>query len=526
MTRLRPAARRSLEALAGAAAGSRAARFRLLEAHRRSAWVTASVLGFSFDDPRWRVAVLEHGTDRLRVVDLGRIRGVRRAASAARPAPEAFDALAFSAGNYLGWGARAERSFLLRPGPELAALARAVIPTSTAVARPGDAALRCVRAAHQDVVLSLAGSLGIPAAIDSVPPLPLPRGSELMPDTAATRCLRLATWLLSQSEPVNRKRIYAAFPEYYQGSAMAREKMFTRDKSALRRLGYALETVELGSQEEATGYLLDARSSRLPPLEFTADEAALLWAAGAGALRLSDHPLRDELENALRKLVVGAKGLPPRASHPGAQLADLASLGAAGEAGGEAASRRLLEKLIGAWETRKRVTIGYWRIATGEVVRRDVDVYGWASRRGEWLFAGWCHRREGVRVFYLSRVKALEVNGVRTQDPDYAIPDGFDIRRWSRQQVWDYEVHAPQAAAVRFRGALARLARQLLPTARVTAEPDGSRLARLEVRNLRGLVRQALAWGLEAELVEPAEGRALAREMLALPAGSPAEVGP
>jgi proteasome accessory factor B len=261
----------------------------------------------------------------------------------------------------------------------------------------------------------------------------------------------------------------------------------------------------------------------LPRLEFTPDEAALLWAAGAGALRLSDHPLRDELESALRKLVVGAKGLPPRAAHPGAPLADLAS---PGESGDEGAARKLLERLIGAWEARKRVTIDYWRVATGEVVTRQVDVYGWASRRGEWLFAGFCHRRQGVRVFYLSRVRALRVNGVRRQDPDYHVPDDFDIRRWSRQQVWDYEVHPPQAAAVRFRGSLARLARQLLPTARITTEADGSRLARLPVRNLRGLVRQALAWGLEAELVEPAEGRAMAREILAPLASGPEGVTP
>jgi predicted DNA-binding transcriptional regulator YafY len=39
-------------------------------------------------------------------------------------------------------------------------------------------------------------------------------------------------------------------------------------------------------------------------------------------------------------------------------------------------------------------------------------------------------------------------------------------------------------------------------------------VARVEVRNLRGLVRQALAWGPEAELVSPEEGRAMAREIL------------
>jgi len=35
------------------------------------------------------------------------------------------------------------------------------------------------------------------------------------------------------------------------------------------------------------------------------------------------------------------------------------------------------------------------------------------------------------------------------------------------------------------------------------------------VRNLRGLVRQALAWGPEAEILEPPEGRQMAREVLA-----------
>jgi proteasome accessory factor B len=45
-------------------------------------------------------------------------------------------------------------------------------------------------------------------------------------------------------------------------------------------------------------------------------------------------------------------------------------------------------------------------------------------------------------------------------------------------------------------------------------DADGRRTFRLEVRNLRGLVRQALAWGPEAELVEPPEGRAMALEIL------------
>jgi proteasome accessory factor B len=323
-------------------------------------------------------------------------------------------------------------------------------------------------------------------------------------DTGSVRCLRLAQWLLTQDEPASRERIYAAFPDEYRGSAAATEKKFSRDKVLLRKLGFALETVELGGRGEATGYVLDARSSALPLIEFTPEEAASVWAAGAGLLRLSNHPLRNELESALRKLAVGGKGLPPRA-------ANTEELSAVGEAVDQ---QKALGKLDEAWERRKSIDIDYWRAGTGEVVPRRVDVYGWALRRGEWIFVGRCHLRDAVRIFYLSRCRSLRMNGVRAQDPDYAIPDGFDIKQWSRQHIWDYQVHAPRTAAVRFRGSLARLARQLLPGARVSSDPDGARVARLEVRNLRGLVRQVLAWGLEAELIEPTEGRAMAREML------------
>ena len=44
----------------------------------------------------------------------------------------------------------------------------------------------------------------------------------------------------------------------------------------------------------------------------------------------------------------------------------------------------MLATLVEAWERRKRITIDYWRVSSNEVVTRTVDVYGWASRRGEW----------------------------------------------------------------------------------------------------------------------------------------------
>lgn len=317
-----------------------------------------------------------------------------------------------------------------------------------------------------------------------------------------SRLLRLAAWFADQGRPVTREDVYQAFPDDYDGSAAAREKKFTRDKADLEALGLPVHHVaDLG---ESGAYVVDTGAAFLPNLEFSAQEAAAVWLAGQAALRSHDHPLRDDLELALRKLVVGSRGLPPRA----------ATLEADGVVPEPADVRRWLGLLSEALERRHRIQLRYRRPG-GVATERAVDVHGYAWRQGEWIFAGHCHLRNAPRLFFLRRVESMRLVPGDRRRPDYAIPSGFDIRAWSRQQPWDYLVHPPREAAVRFRGSLAPVAPRLLPGARLGTEPDGSRTARLKVRNLAGLVRQALAWGPEAELLEPADGRALAREMLA-----------
>lgn len=307
---------------------------------------------------------------------------------------------------------------------------------------------------------------------------------------------------MARAEPVTRAQIYEAFPADYTGSEAAREKKWTRDKNDLHRLGIPLVFEEAEGEEGA--YLVETGACTLPRLEFSPEEAAVLWTAGQAALRTDDHPLSEDLETALRKLAVGAKGLPPRA----------ALLEADWGAAPPSAAGKWLGLLADVVERRKRIRIGY-RKTDGSTSERMVDVYGYAWRRGHWIFVGHCHLRDGVRMFYLDRVRAMALAPARTRGTDYAVPADFDIRTWSRQETWEYFEHEPREAVVRFRGSLSALASQVLPRATFTREPDGSRLARIRVRNLAGLVRQALAWGPEAELLEPAEGRALAREILA-----------
>jgi proteasome accessory factor B len=519
MDRLSPVGRRALLGLARALLDHRAARIRFRDAPRAVAERTIDVLALAWAGGGWTVAAWCPEQAALRLLDLDRIRSVRALRRPASPGPDAFDRDGFLLRPYLDPAAGPPREAQATLARRWRTVARALFPTSR-LDPAGGGRLACrLRATRPEVVRAMAASLADPGAIDSGPAMPTrptPRPSR-RPMPLEARLIALVDFLAKQTEPVTRERILAQFPADYRGSAAAIEKKFTRDKDAIRDLGFLLQTVELGKKEEQVGYRIDARGSRLPAVEFASDEAAVVWAAGVDALRASDHPLRDELESALRKLSVGARGLAPRAA-----AAEALSPAARPEK-----APAFLDQVVGAWRKHKRIRIAYLKVGDGSTTTRDVDVYGWASRRGEWIFVGHCHLRNALRIFYVSRVLSVAVNtkkvpGRPSKESDYDIPDTFDIRRWSRQQIWEYDVHAPRPATVRFRGSLAPLAKALLPGARVTTEETGARLARLEVTNLRGLARQALAWGPEAELLEPEDGRRMAREILdvlAAPAG-------
>ncbi len=319
---------------------------------------------------------------------------------------------------------------------------------------------------------------------------------------AEQRLLKVAARLLSDAEPVTFAQLREELPGDYGGRPDAAEKKWARDKEALRDLGFAVRWVDM--LDERGAYTIDPTSCYLPRIDLSEEEAAVVWLAGRAALR-SPHPLRDELETALRKLVAGAAGLPPRASQPELEPADPARAAA-----GEPDRLRLV---AGACLRRKRLWMRYASTYRGET-ERYVDPWGYAYRKGDWIFVGWCHDRRSPRIFYLRRVLEMELAPVKAKGPDFAVPDDFDVRTWSRQEPWDWRFHEPKRALVRFDGSLARIAPKLLRGAKLTAAPDGARHAALEVRNLEGLVRQVLAWGPEAEIVEPDEGRVIAREML------------
>ncbi len=322
------------------------------------------------------------------------------------------------------------------------------------------------------------------------------------------RLLKVVAFLLAHHpDVVSRDDIFEAFPKDYAGSFAAREKKWTRDKNLLEAAGIHIQYVQ-DDPESPQGYCLNPRECGLPPIDFKPEEMAVLRAAGSAATRLAGQPWQD-LESALRKLrwygaEAGRTAPRPAISYPARQVGEHEA--------------RFVEVIKEAVTRRKRVRLKYFTAKRQDEATRDVDVYGFAWRRGVWLFAGYCHLRKALRIFYVSRVREIAILNDKSEKPDYAVPEDFDSRALADQQPWEYWVHEPLEVELLFRSRpeldlTPALVAQQIPRAQVEPRPEGV-LARVKASNADALVRHVFATGLDVEVLAPPKVRATAQKLL------------
>ncbi len=212
-----------------------------------------------------------------------------------------------------------------------------------------------------------------------------------MPDALppAERLLNLVIALVNAPGRMTKEQIRSSVAGYDRdGSGDAFERMFERDKEALRELGVPIVTVHGPAHGDDAGYRVDLDAYALPPMELSAAQLAVL---GLAAELWQDQTLRADAARGLTKLrVVGAT---PSATDAVVGLAP--RLHAAGPA---------LGPLLDAAHARQAVAFTYRAASTGEVLRREVEPWRIVASRGGWYLVGQDRGRGAPRVFRLSRI--------------------------------------------------------------------------------------------------------------------------
>jgi predicted DNA-binding transcriptional regulator YafY len=290
------------------------------------------------------------------------------------------------------------------------------------------------------------------------------------------RVLNLLAFLLTVNRAVSAEEIRHTVAGYDRDNDQAFQRMFSRDKDLLRRLGIPLETTTAGALEIEYGYKIDPDAYRLPETDLSDQERAALWFA-AQVVRIGGQPTGAD---AILKLG-GSQletGLEPFAADLGSGVDVLADLYSA------CAEHRL-------------VTFRYG--GSGRVVAP----HGLGHRRGHWYLVASTER--GTRVYRVDRLSALELGepGGFTRDP------GIDVRRELDTQPWEAGSETPVTANIRFSPAIAwwaerRLGREPLSRHQL---PDGSLDVSIEITNRAAFIGWVLGFTDQAEVLGPPELR-------------------
>lgn len=280
-----------------------------------------------------------------------------------------------------------------------------------------------------------------------------------------------------------------------------------RDVEALSETGVPVVATPGKGYRLMDGYFL-------PPVSFTADEAALLLLGGELVQSRVDPELRKAAEEALRKL---ASVLPAeRRAHVDRRRQGLVFGVLAPPADDErlVLARRALEE-------GRVVRLLYHAYRREAPEPRDVEPIRLVHLRDSWYLAGYCRLRQGARIFRLDRIDRLDVLEERFTAGARHAPAARSERDLATFPEARVLVDGEAVRWVRERQPYLLLREEAAPAQR-TGGGDGrgaeGAVFVYAVRDVQELVSWLLSWGPAVEVLDPhwlrerlaAEARAVA----------------
>jgi proteasome accessory factor B len=261
------------------------------------------------------------------------------------------------------------------------------------------------------------------------------------------RMLNLLFVLLNSRTPLTREQIRERVPGYGDSNE-AFERMFERDKAALRDLAIPVETKPVDMfHDDVLGYRIDRSDWLMPEISITAEERTYL-ALAASAWQNA------QLSTAARQAVSSVD-----AREQGTELSVPVSL---------AKGRRHITEILAAIANGKTVTFDYVGLNQSEVLKRTIDPWRALLHSGHWYLIGFDQDKGEVRTFRTDRIVGDLVE--TRHDILESMPKDFDLSAIT--DTWEHSDKDAAIATVLVRPGRAASLRVLATTCDIGDEWD------------------------------------------------------
>lgn len=227
-----------------------------------------------------------------------------------------------------------------------------------------------------------------------------------MTATRTERLMDIVFVLLNARSPISREQIFQRVPGYDQDSEEALQKMFERDKKALREMGVPIEMKSFDVvHDDQQGYWLDRKSFLLPDLKLTPSERLLITLAASA---WEDQQISSVARGAAHRM--GTKAIRP-VDAPDMRI----GLGLT-----------TVADLFAAINEHRVVKFQYHSKSSDQVSDRVVQPWRLLLTSGAWYLVGFDEERQAMRTYRLTRILGAIVDAGRSCDQE--VPEDLDTR--------------------------------------------------------------------------------------------------
>ncbi len=211
-------------------------------------------------------------------------------------------------------------------------------------------------------------------------------------------------------------------------------RAFERIKEDLRDLGVPLETVNLDDQSL---YRIQERQYALRNLGLSSQEEVVLSFIARLLAEEEGFPLRGNLGLALQKIsAVTANPIKPNGEN---------AISGSPSPVEPRQNPEILDRLVAAGGEHHPVSFKYSSFHSETTTQRNVEPYGFFTRRGVWYLVGRDIDTDNIKVFRVSRIpvkRSVKVDTTKTFD----IPSDFQLKDYASIPPWNFLIEKEEQA--------------------------------------------------------------------------------
>lgn len=165
-------------------------------------------------------------------------------------------------------------------------------------------------------------------------------------------------------------------------------------------------------------------------------------------------------------------------------------------------SPEIWETVAGALQSNRQLRIFYKKPAAEAPAGREVAPYHVLSYQGEWYLIGFCHERQAVLTFAMSRIHEAAAT-----EKGFSVPPDFSIEKFLANRFGIFGGGVPKEVRIRFAPEHVPFVSERLwhPAQEIETLPDGAVVLSFTATHLYEIKRWVLSWGRGVKVLAPAE---------------------